>query len=68
MAARLKLYRRPEQFLSIFFLKNRGGGDRRQSSGQGDTLAKIRRASRTAGIEFIDENGDGPDVRLRKHD
>jgi transcriptional regulator with XRE-family HTH domain len=27
----------------------------------------IRRALETAGIEFIDENGGGPGVRLRKH-
>jgi transcriptional regulator with XRE-family HTH domain len=37
-----------------------------QSSGQGDTLAKIRRALEKAGIEFIDEDGGGPGVRLRK--
>ena len=27
----------------------------------------IRRAIETAGVEFIDENGGGPGVRLRKH-
>jgi transcriptional regulator with XRE-family HTH domain len=27
----------------------------------------IRRALETAGVEFIDENGGGPGVRLRKH-
>ena len=27
----------------------------------------IRRALEAAGIEFIDENGGGPGVRLRKH-
>ena len=26
----------------------------------------VRRALETAGIEFIDENGGGPGVRLRK--
>ena len=26
----------------------------------------VRRALETAGVEFIDENGDGPGVRLRK--
>ena len=26
----------------------------------------IRRALETAGVEFIDENGGGPGVRLRK--
>jgi transcriptional regulator with XRE-family HTH domain len=30
------------------------------------TLNVIRRAFETAGIEFIDENGGGPGVRLRK--
>jgi hypothetical protein len=28
--------------------------------------AAIRRAFETAGVEFIDENGGGPGVRLRK--
>ena len=27
---------------------------------------KLRRALETAGVEFIDENGGGPGVRLRK--
>lgn len=27
----------------------------------------IRRALELAGVEFIDENGGGPGVRLRKH-
>jgi len=30
------------------------------------TLAVIRRAFETAGVEFIDENGGGPGVRFRK--
>ena len=30
------------------------------------TLAVLRQAFETAGIEFIDENGGGPGVRLRK--
>jgi hypothetical protein len=30
------------------------------------TLQAIRRAFETAGVEFIDENGGGPGVRLRK--
>ncbi len=29
------------------------------------TLAVIRRAFESAGVEFIDENGGGPGVRLR---
>ncbi len=31
------------------------------------TLAAIRGALESAGIEFIEENGGGPGVRLRKH-
>jgi len=27
----------------------------------------VRRALEAAGVEFIDENGGGPGVRLRKH-
>jgi predicted transcriptional regulator len=30
------------------------------------TLSVIRRAFEEAGVEFIDENGGGPGVRLRK--
>jgi transcriptional regulator with XRE-family HTH domain len=30
------------------------------------TLQAIRRAFETAGVEFIDENGGGPGVRLQK--
>jgi hypothetical protein len=30
------------------------------------TLAAIRTALEAAGVEFIDENGGGPGVRLRK--
>ena len=30
------------------------------------TLQAIRRAFEIAGVEFIDENGGGPGVRLRK--
>ena len=37
-----------------------------QSGGQGDTLRKIQRALEAAGVEFIEENGGGPGVRLRK--
>jgi transcriptional regulator with XRE-family HTH domain len=29
-------------------------------------IGAIRRALKTAGVEFIDENGGGPGVRLRK--
>jgi transcriptional regulator with XRE-family HTH domain len=34
--------------------------------GRGDTRSKIRSAVQAAGIEFIDENGGGLGVRLRK--
>jgi len=36
------------------------------SDALGETLRKIRRAFEEAGITFIDENGGGPGVRLRK--
>jgi transcriptional regulator with XRE-family HTH domain len=38
-----------------------GGAETRQA-----TLAVLKWALETAGIEFIDENGGGPGVRLRK--
>jgi transcriptional regulator with XRE-family HTH domain len=34
--------------------------------GRDETGAKIRMALETAGVVFIDENGGGPGVRLRK--
>jgi transcriptional regulator with XRE-family HTH domain len=34
--------------------------------GRDDTGAKIRTALEAAGIEFLEENGGGPGVRLRK--
>ena len=34
--------------------------------GRQDTAKKIRSAIEKAGIEFIDENGGGPGVRLRR--
>jgi transcriptional regulator with XRE-family HTH domain len=34
--------------------------------GDATTLAVIEAAFRSAGVEFIDENGGGPGVRLRK--
>jgi predicted transcriptional regulator len=37
-----------------------------QLGGRRDTANKIRKAIESAGIEFIDENGGGPGVRLRK--
>jgi transcriptional regulator with XRE-family HTH domain len=35
-------------------------------AGDPQTLDLIEKVFRTAGIEFIDENGGGPGVRLRK--
>jgi predicted transcriptional regulator len=34
--------------------------------GRSDTASRIRAALEAAGIDFIDENGGGPGVRLRK--
>ncbi|MFY9840035.1 MAG: helix-turn-helix domain-containing protein [Xanthobacteraceae bacterium] len=36
-----------------------------QLGGRGETVKKIRVALERSGIEFIDENGGGPGVRLR---
>jgi hypothetical protein len=36
--------------------------------GRSETGAKIRAALEAAGVEFIDENGGGPGVRLRKRE
>ena len=35
--------------------------------GRNETGSKIRSALEGAGVEFIDENGGGPGVRLRHH-
>lgn len=37
-----------------------------QSRGYADTIARLRAAFEGAGIEFIEQNGGGPGVRLRK--
>jgi predicted transcriptional regulator len=34
--------------------------------GRNETGTRIRRALESAGVEFIEENGGGPGVRLRK--
>jgi transcriptional regulator with XRE-family HTH domain len=34
--------------------------------GRAETVSKIRTALELAGVEFINENGGGPGVRLRK--
>lgn len=36
--------------------------------GRADTGAKLQAALEAAGVIFIDENGEGPGVRLRKTD
>lgn len=36
-----------------------------QSGGYADTIRKIQSALESAGVIFIDQNGDGPGVRLR---
>ncbi len=35
-------------------------------AGDPESVAKIRKVLEAAGVEFIDENGGGPGVRLRK--
>jgi transcriptional regulator with XRE-family HTH domain len=35
-------------------------------AGDPETLSNIKRVLEKAGVEFIDENGGGPGVRLRK--
>jgi hypothetical protein len=37
-----------------------------QLGGREETVRKIRTALENSGIEFIDENGGGPGVRLRQ--
>ena len=46
--------------MTIHQLEKEGSQPRRS------TLAVVRRAFENAGVEFIDENGGGPGVRLRK--
>jgi transcriptional regulator with XRE-family HTH domain len=38
------------------------------SDARGSTLRKIQSVLEEAGIEFLDENGGGPGVRLRRPD
>jgi transcriptional regulator with XRE-family HTH domain len=37
-----------------------------EMGGRQETVGKIRRALEAGGVEFIDENGGGPGVRLKK--
>jgi transcriptional regulator with XRE-family HTH domain len=46
--------------MTIHQLEKEGSQPRRS------TLAVVRRAFENAGVEFIEENGGGPGVRLRK--
>ena len=59
----------------IPFIGSRNRVNKVQNSGRSQTLKMIwrrheglsvRRALENAGVEFIDENGGGPGVRLRK--
>jgi transcriptional regulator with XRE-family HTH domain len=36
------------------------------SRGYDDTIEKLQRALESAGVIFVEENGEGPGVRLRK--
>ena len=40
--------------------------DARNNGARMSTVAALKRALKGAGVEFIDENGGGPGVRLRK--
>jgi transcriptional regulator with XRE-family HTH domain len=44
---------------------NRAEGLRKDQA-SADALAKVRAALEAAGVIFVDENGEGPGVRLRK--
>jgi hypothetical protein len=41
--------------------------EKSRRSVSGEAVEMIRHALEQAGIEFIDENGNGPGVRLHKH-
>jgi hypothetical protein len=51
--------------LGLATIKRAEAADHETSLTTANDLA-IRRALETAGVEFIDENGGGPGVRLRK--
>jgi transcriptional regulator with XRE-family HTH domain len=46
--------------VTVIQLENEGGQPRRA------TMQVLRNAFEAAGVEFIDENGGGPGVRLRR--
>jgi transcriptional regulator with XRE-family HTH domain len=37
-----------------------------EATGQGHAIASLQRALEDAGVIFVEENGEGPGVRLRK--
>jgi hypothetical protein len=54
-----------EAALGLATIKRAEGAERETSMTTANDLA-VRRALEAAGVEFIDENGGGPGVRLRK--
>ena len=54
-----------ESSLSVATIRRAELADGETSMTAANNLA-VRRALETAGVEFIDENGGGPGVRLRK--
>jgi transcriptional regulator with XRE-family HTH domain len=52
--------------LGLATIRRAEGAEKATSLTAANDLA-IRRAFEAAGVEFIDENGGGPGVRLRKH-
>jgi hypothetical protein len=54
-----------EASLGLATIKRAEGSEHETSMTAANDLA-VRRALESAGVEFIDENGGGPGVRLRK--
>jgi hypothetical protein len=54
-----------ESSLGLATIRRAEGADNETSMTAANNLA-VRRAFEAAGVEFIDENGGGPGVRLRK--
>jgi hypothetical protein len=52
--------------LGLATIRRAEGADSETSMTAANDLA-VRKALEAAGVEFIDENGGGPGVRLRKH-
>jgi ribosome-binding protein aMBF1 (putative translation factor) len=55
-----------EAALGVATIKRAEGAENETSMTLANDLA-VRRALEGAGVEFIDENGGGPGVRLQKH-